>query len=358
MAGKVIVNDKVVDKVFATGVTVNEALADIYAGEIADKRKANDVFNKMTPMQIALYDAGITKRSTIRDMATYTTQGGNEWLFPAFVETRLTEINALDNNILNYLVKSEVNVNNMVTQSAYLDMTDPENQKNTKLARVTEGADLPLATIRLGESAIQLHKYGRAVQQTYEAAMTMRVDLFTKTIDMIANDVNNQKVEEAARVALAGDGNKNPATKLIATATKDKVTPEELKKALRMYYIATGMAPTTIIAGEEMFASLDDILYPTDQAPGVSAKFALSTPQMPMQDIKLILARNPLKVGSKNVAIILNSEFSLTKHTLAGSLIREMSQNIRNQTKLGTISEITGFSKNLPDGVMYIESAT
>lgn len=357
MAGKVIVNDNVVDKVFATGVSVNEALAEIYNGEIQDKIKDNALFGKMTPMQIALYDAGITKKSTISDMVM-TTQGGNEWLFPAFVETRLAEINAMDNNILRYLVKSETTVNTMVTQSAYLDMTDPENQKNAKLARVAQGSDLPLATIRLGENAIQLHKYGRAVEQTYEAAMTMRVDLFSKNIDMIANDVTNQKVEEAARVALVGDGNNNAAQKLMATTAKDTVSAEELGKALLDYYIMTGMVATTIIAGKELYASMYKMLYPTDQAAGASIKAILNTPQVPTQNINLILARNDLKVGAKNVALILNDEFSLTKHTLAGSMIREMSQNIRNQTKLGTISEITGFSKNLPDGVMYIESAT
>lgn len=357
MAGKVIVNDNVIEKVFSNGYTVNEALAEIYNGEIQDKIKNNSQFSKMTPMQIALYDAGITKKNTIQDMVM-TTQGGNEWLFPAYVETRLTEINAMDNNILRYLVKSETNVNSMVTQSAYLDMNDPDNQKNVKLARVAEGSDLPLATIKLGESAIQLHKYGRAVEQTYEAAMTMRVDLFTKTIDFIANDVTNQKVEAAARVALNGDGNNNAAKKLATTTTKDTVTADELGKALLDYYIMTGMVATTIIAGKEMYASMYKMLYPTDQAAGASIKAVLNTPQVPTQNINLILARNDLKVGSKNVAVILNDEFSLTKHTLAGSLIREMSQNIRNQTKLGTISEITGFSKNLPDGVMYIESAS
>ena len=355
MAEKVIINDQVIDKVLHKGYTVDEALAEMYEGIIADKVKDRAIFGKMTPTQIALADAGITKKSTLRDMATYTTQEGGEWLFPATVESTLHEF-VQRNQILQYMVKSEDTVNTMVTQSTFLDMRNPENKKNAKLARVSEGADLPLAVLTLGQSAITLHKYGRAVEQTYEAAMMMRVDMFTKTLEYIAQDVTDQEVEEAARICLVGDGNKNPAKSLLTTKTKDVVAASELTDALFQYWFETGLIPTTIVAGPEMFKSLSALVYDSKMESGASNRLTLNTPQIPVSNLNLICARNPLKVSDDNVALILNDQMSLTKHTFAGSLIQEMSQNIRNQTKLGTISEITGFSKNMPDGVMVITS--
>ncbi len=357
MANKIIITDEIMDDVWS-GKGVNDALREKYYGEIQDKINSNAFFKNMSPMQMALYDAGVTKNTRIGDvmnMGTISTQEAGEWLLPAYIDTRLREV-IEKNDILKYLVKSTVNAPTMVTQSAYLDMTDPENAKNAKKSRVAEGADLPLAKLKIGETAISLHKYGRAVQQTYEAAKLMTVDMFTKTLDMIANDVTNQEVEEAARVALEGDGNNNPADVLITTKAKDIVTAEELADALLDYWYKTGMAATTIVCGKEMYKNMYKMVYDVNQIFGVNSKFAMNTPQLPGATLNLICTKSDLKSGANNVALVLNNEMSLTKHVLNGSMIREYNKNIRNQTNLGTISEITGFSKNLPDGVMMIKS--
>lgn len=366
MANKIIVTENLLNDVWGGRKTVNEVLREKYYGEIQDKIKENEVFGKMTPMQIALYDAGITKKTYIGDVinqtGTISTQQAGEWILPAYIDTTLHEF--IDkNDILSYVVKSTDSVSSMVVQSHYLDMNDPDNLDNTELSLVDEGTDLPLATIKLGQSAINLRKFGRAVEQTYEAMSQMTFDAFTKTLELIASDASNQQLRRAIMVALKGDGNNNAAQGIdidkAAVKTDDEALKENLVKAFVQYNRSTRLPVTTVIAGGATFERLLMLGFKNDITSGVGGGYTFSAPQYSTSNIQLVdYGKNELKVGksyNKNGILLLNSSMSLTKHFLNGSKIREYNQNIRNQTRLGTISEIAGFSKNTPDGVKYIQ---
>lgn len=358
----IVITNKVIEKV-GLGYSMNEVLENFYREEIKTRKKEDEIVRNMTPMQMAVYDAGVGKSTTIGEIirgetlntGTITTQGATEWLVPAYIDTRLKEI-VDKTDILRFLVGTTENESSRVVESAYIDMTTPENKKNARKSRVAEGADLPLARITVGESAIKLFKYGRAVEQTYEALMEMRVNMLNKTLDMIGNDVTNQEVEAAIDVALNGDGNNNAAKSIGTTTTKNKITAEELLNGLVEYWKATKLPVQTIVAGDEMYKELYKMMYNSNELSGLMGKFSFNTPQIPGNSINLIYT-DELKVGSNNVIMLLNPSV-LTKHVLTGSSIREYQKNIRNQTELGTISEIVGFSKPIPDGVKLITSAS
>ena len=366
MANKVIITDEIMDSVWKGQRTVNELLSEKYYGEIQDKIKEDARFAKMTPMQIVLHDAGITKKTHIGDVTnstgTISTQQRLEWVVPAYIDTVLHEF--IDkNDILSYVVKSIDTVSSRIIQSHYLDMTDPDNLDNTELALVDEGTDLPLATIKLGEQAIRLRKFGRAVEQTYEAMNEMTFDSFTKILELIASDASNQQLKRAIMVALRGDGNNNAAQEITIDKTAVKTDDEALKKALVKAFVqysrSTKVPVTTIVAGGATFERLLMLGFKNDMTPGVGGGYTFSAPQYSISNIQLVdYGTNELKVGksyNKNGILLLNDSMSLTKHFLNGSKIREYNTNIRNQTRLGTISEIAGFSKNTPDGVKYIQ---
>ena len=46
------------------------------------------------------------------------------------------------------------------------------------MKRITEAAELPTAKLKLGESAINIYKYGRAIEASYEALRRMTLDVF------------------------------------------------------------------------------------------------------------------------------------------------------------------------------------
>lgn len=353
---QILITDSIMDIVWKTGDTVNEVLESKYEGILADRRKNNPKLENKSALKIAMIDAGIKPKTTIGEFInqTMTTQQGGEWLFPAYIDTTLREYIEKD-DILKYITNSTVSVSQMVVQASYLDMAETENKKNAMKSRVAEGADIPLAIIKTGDVAIQLHKFGRAVQRTYEAMLTTRVDLFTKLLDIIGSDVVNQELNEAVRVGIFGDGNDNASTSLATTANENIITSDELLDALIEYQKTTRLNPTTLVCGDEFYKQIVKFNYVTDVANGVSSRFTIDAPQIKGGNLKIIRADVP-QVGNKNVILILDSDKSLSKYTLNGSAIREYNRNIRNQTELGTISEIMGYSKNLPNAVKHITS--
>jgi hypothetical protein len=205
MPNKIIITDEIAQDVLKTGTSFDEVLNAKYADEIADRRAKDDRYKNMTPVKMAMIDAGIFGNSLIKDMFK---QGSDEFLFPAYWESKLRE-SLLATDIMQYVVSGEIGVPSTVVKNATLDLLSTANQPNVKKLRVEEGADLPLAKLTTGQSAISLFKKGRAVEATYEALMFWRVDLMSKLITAIANDVAQQNLEDAINVLLYGDGNNN-----------------------------------------------------------------------------------------------------------------------------------------------------
>ena len=351
---KILITDKIIADVSAGKGTINEVLKNEYYGTIQDKIKEKEEFKNMTPMQMALFDAGVTRNTLVGSVINdgYSVAGAGHLLVPTYIESTLKEF--IDkNDILSYVVGNTQMAQAQLIQAPHLDMTDEENKKATKKARVSEGADLPLAKITLGESGIRLFKHGRAVEQTYESMLLMTIDMFTKTLDLIANDASNQELDRAVEILANGDGNKNPAVKLGATVGAD-ITSDELIDALSDFYFLNNRPATTIVAGKKIFKNLQKLVYNREFAFGANARYAINTPQVPTGNINLVYADVP-QFEAKDVALIFNKEDALTKYVLQGSNIREYDNNIRNQTSLGTISEIAGFAKNIKDCVGYLQ---
>ena len=353
--GKIIITDDVIDSVLKGTHTINEALANKYEGEIQD-RKTKEICKNMTPLQMAFVDAEIGKNTTIRDVVnqgTITTAGAGHWLLPAFIDNTLHE--TVDRqDIMQYICNTVVSTPSRSVESVFLDLEETENKKNSKLARITEGADMPKAKLKIGEQSIRLQKYGRAVEQTYEAMLEMTVDMMAKTIEVIGKRIVKDQVNEATNVAFNGDGNNNKAGKLGDTASVNIITQDELLDFLVDFWIQTGMEATTIVAGPAMYKQLNKMVYNTNTAFGANARFTLDAPQISSNNLKLVLADELPKDSAKDIIMLLNNNTALTKYTLSGSKITEYDNNILNQTRLGTISEYVGFGKTFPNAVKYI----
>lgn len=344
MPNKIIITDDVMTKFFDPQNTksLNEILEEKYEGDLADWRAKQPVLEKATAVKIAAISAGITPNSTVKD---FNTQGKGEWLYPAYVDERIHE-EVGDLSIMPYLVKGSVATNSLSVVAPQLNLfSDEDNKDALKMKRVSAGADLPIAELKLGERGISLFKYGRAVQATYEALAYMRVDMFSKTLSLIAADVADMQAERAIEVLAKGDGNENPI-KTITAAGADSVTQDDLLDLMIAFQKQAKMPVTTLITGEKLFKQIWKMKYPADQTPGVNFNFTISTPQFANQNVQLIWSDKVPKLGSNKDAIIaLNSDMALTKYVAPNLNIREISKNIRNQTQLGTISEISGFAK-------------
>lgn len=356
---KICVNNAVIDK-YRSGMNINDALSDVFHGEIQDKIAENDAFSKMTPMQMVMHDAGITKYSTLGDiMNTAYTSGGmdsNEWLFPTWVETTIREA-AYAQNIISYLCDTTIGVDSNIVKSATLDMLSADNKPNVKKARVAEGADLPVAKIRIGDKAITLWKHGRAIELTYEAARRMRIDLFTKHMNAIISDIAFQNLDAAVDVLAKGDGNNNAAVKIGTLATDNTITAAELAGFLIDYWNANHYSADTLTCPIGFYKQLVGMTYDPTLAEGASMRVKFNTPQLGEQNLTILCADVP-KIGSKDALLLSSKSNTLIRYEENGSNIQENQNFARNQTRLLTASENSGYAINMTGSNMYIENKT
>lgn len=338
----IIIKDEHIQDVKTKGMNIVDVLTKAYEGEIADRVSKDERLKSFDAFQLAMMDAGISKHSAVKDFMTVSE---NRWLFPVFIDRTLRE-NVAKNDLMKYIASgTPVSVPALSVQGAYIDLVDNEDNKDaTKKKRVSEGSALPLATIEIGESAISLKKYGRAVEATYETIQYQTVDVFSRLLSYIANDVSNQEFARGVKVLIDGDGNNN-AAKVNTTASATLAASDLLTLAMNIFDDC-GAPLDIIIAPQKMFMALSQMMIVSNGGIGIIPGSTFKFPQGINNDIVVIYSKDiPEAAGSKEQLIGLSSGFGLTKYIAEGSSISEYDSNILTQKKLGTISEIAGFGK-------------
>lgn len=349
---KIILTDEIVADALSKGATITDMLAEKYEGEIADRIKSDERYAKIDAFQHALKDAGISKNSKVN--AFYDSSANtSDYLFPAWIEKRIAEtVNKHD--ILQYICSNTTVVPSRSINGTIIDLTESSNKENVKKARVSPGADLPLAKIGTSETATTLYKTGRAIETTYEDIMYQSIDVFGKTLDYIANDVANQEVAIALEV-LSKLNSSNVKT---WGASDEELTAARMVKFGCEYFDSCGMPATTIIAPLGSYASMALMNMPVTNKEKASPSLAFRMPQGILGNVELIYSSDVPKISSSEQIIALNKDFSLIKYVAQGSQIREIAKNIRNQTQIGTVSEISGFAKFVEKATLRMKQAT
>lgn len=348
----IFMNGAVFDS-YKRGNNLNDAITEVFGDEIKNRVAENPVFAKLSPLELVMHDAGFNKNSKVGEiMNAATVSGGvdvNQWLFPAWVETSLRE-KMYETDYLPNVVTTRISVDGNTVQSASLDLTSDENKKSIKKARIAEGADIPTGKIRIGSKAITLWKRGRAIEMTYEAVRRMKIDLFNVQLQAIASDIARQEMEAAIDVIVNGDGNANGAMEIGKTATANAITADDIVDALIEYSFVNNFNADTLIVPKKYLKSLAGLTYDTQLASGVSNRLTLDIPQINFSNVKVI--------GTENLSdkfVLSNRANTLIRYQENGSNIQEMDNFIRNQTKLMTLTENSGYAINVMGSNMYME---
>lgn len=351
MKARIIVTDEIITDSLSVGKSVTDVLAAKYEGEIADRIKSDERLKNLDAFQFAMMDAGIGKSSVIAEFYKTTE---SEWLFPVFIDRRLRE-SVASMNILPYITESIEPVRHSSAQGSKV-LWDEDNKDATRKKRVAEGTDLPLAIIKLSDFAITLKKRGRAVQTTYETIMFQTLNMFGKHLDMIANDLSNQQAGDAIEVLVNGDGNKNAAD-FVSVTGANGLTNEELVIFAIEFWKKSKLPLTTLIAGDgEFFRKLMLTKFNINEINGMMTGSRFNFPQAQLADLTVLYDERVPQGGGKEQMIGLNKDHALTKYVAVGSQIREIDKNIRNQTNLGTISEIANFAKSTDAATLILRA--
>ncbi|MCX7771678.1 MAG: hypothetical protein N2376_01020 [Clostridia bacterium] len=279
----------------------------------------------------------------------------NKVLFPEFIARTLVKA-MTDFPLYKFLVAKRTPIDGNVYKAAYLDLSEASNKKAAEMKRVTEAADLPVAKLKLGQSAITLYKYGRAIEASYEALRRMSIDLFNIHVARIGVDAAENKIGEILDVIVDGDGNSNAAPKTKLTDLDSSATA--LTKAAWIKFLLKfyPYGCDTVVANEDGLIQILEVLYPKsevasklDELLAGGLQVSVKLPQNLISNITLLYSPNVDKIGGKEAIVGLNRGSTVEEIFEVGSTISEADKFIKNQTQILTVSENSGFRKIFKD---------
>ncbi len=278
----------------------------------------------------------------------------NKILFPEYVARTLVQA-MVQYPVFQYLVAARTMIDSNVYKAGYLDLDDAKNKKATQMRRVTEAADLPIAKLKLGETAINIYKYGRAIEASYEALRRMSIEVFNIHLQEIGVQAADNKIAEILSIIKDGDGNNNAATRYKAkdldSSFSTTLTRTAWIKFLLKFY---PRACNTIVSNEDGLLQILEVLYPAsntaakmDELIANGLNVAVKLPQNLVTNVTLLYSPHVEKIGDKVAIYGLNRESAIEEIVEVGSTISEVDKFIKNQTELLTVSENSGFRKIL-----------
>lgn len=214
--------------------------------------------------------------------------------------------------------------------------------------RVGESAEIPLGKLTPAQHVIQLHKYGRGIDLSYEAMRRLRVDRLAWWIQFAALQDEIDKVSAAITVLVSGDGNGNAATNhnLLTLDTAADSGTLTLKGWLnfRMQFAQPYMLTHSLMRAA---AALQLMLLNVGSANVPLAGANLGGTAMALTPINL--TADAVRYGwtddvAASVILGYDRRFGLEMVTEIGSEITETERFITSQRQIMVISEVLGFA--------------
>lgn len=361
---KIFVKDADIEAAAAEGISLsqylNKANADIvekFDGEL-------DAFD------IALLSAGIIVRDDPEhglqssSMMSFFTTNENKNLFPEFVIRQIRQISNRNDNLVSKLVASTRVIDGDAARQIVLDLSDtPAGQKNRKALkerRIAEGSDIPVATIKLGETAIKIYKYGIGIKATYEVLRRTTVDMFRKQMELVSLQASVDEVGTVIETIIEGDGNTNAATvykasDLNSDAVEGKIDSTTLLKFLTADK-ASGIVFDTVVTDDDVYVDFLTTLMDKNLTNAINPKVQFVFPQTFINNLTVIYSEDLTKTANNKSRIIgLAKDYAIEKVIEAGSIINEVTKVASNQTQVAYMTENAGFSKIDPRASAILE---
>ncbi len=216
-------------------------------------------------------------------------------------------------------------------------------------SRVGEGAEIPAVKIATHDKTVNLVKFGRRLDITYEANRRIPIDLLSFYVTRIAIAVEADKVDKALSVLINGDGNTNTAATSYNLTTLDSGTSANVLTlkawlALKMKY-KNPLMLTTVLAQDASVLSL--MLLNSGSA---NIPLVLLGPQFSGLGVTPINQglRDGARVGWLDSApsgklVTFDKRLALERVFEIGSPIQETEKDVISQINSLVLSEVEGY---------------
>lgn len=270
-------------------------------------------------------------------------------LFPEFISRTIRAV-ALQPNILDAVVGMTTGITGSDLYRAFY-LTDDADSRT--LRRVSQGAEIPTATLTGGDHTITLKKYGRRLLGTYEVFRHMAIDRFAFHLMQIGQQAMIDKAATAIDIAINGDGNTSTAATTVTLSSVDaaaggKVTGKGWLgfgiKFNEPYKATTIVAEKTRIV-ELMLANVGSANLTMAQLAAVmqqnSGVNQLDFPE-PIFGAVRVYGRDLAALSNKVLALDRNNAIEMI--TELGTSITETDKIISRQFNEIVVSEVVGFA--------------
>lgn len=278
-----------------------------------------------------------SKVLTVHDF--YHTDTAVTSLFPAFLESEI-QAGLLANGLVSWLTMGTVQADSAKVTGLY----DSTGQTERSLRLIGEGGELPTVKLTLADSTINLNKFGRAVQVSYEAMAAQRIDAIGAHMRRMTQQVAIDETDLALHTLIAGDGTTAGAAESNSTDV-DVATAGTIAYSDLVSWVLTFSEPylcDKAVGGSTDLAQILNLAEFKDSAYTSAANVQAASPK------GVQFARWSGGVtGSSYVdrlVIGIDSRNALQKYTWGG-FINETDQIIRQQIREFTFSYYAGFRK-------------
>lgn len=348
---KILVQAADAEAAATEGISLSTYLNNKYANIVEKFEGELDAFD------IALLSRGIITRDNLEfgvqssPMMKFFTTDENKILFPEFIIRQLRQISGMP-SIINSIVASTRVINGDSAKQIVLDLSNtPAGQKNKKALkerRIAEGANIPVAELKLGEIGIKIYKYGIGVKATYEVLRRTTIDMFRKQMELVSVQASYDQVGAVIDVIINGDGNTNPAVVYSASTLNPASTEGKVDETTLIKFLVE-QAPfnyDTILVDKEIYTQVCTILMDKNLTNAINPKVSFEFPQGLLSKLAVIYSEDlPLTADNKHQIIGLAKNYAIEKTIEAGSMINEVSKTVENQTQLAVMTENAGFNK-------------
>lgn len=333
------------------GISLSTYLNNKYADIVEKYNGELDAFD------IALLSKGIIVKDNLEfgiqssSMMTFFTTDENKMLFPEFMVRQLRQISGMP-SIINEIVASTRVITGDAAKQVVLDLSNTpagaKNKQALKKRRIAEGANIPVATLKLGEIAIKIYKYGIGVKATYEVLRRTTIDMFRKQMELVSLQAGYDEVGAVVEVIVEGDGNTNAAQVYKASELNPDAKEGKIDEITLVKFLVK-QAPfnyDTILVDEEIYTQICTILLDKNLTNAINPRVNFEFPQGLLSNLRVIYSEDlGLSKDGKHQIIGLAKKYAIEKTVEAGSIINEVSKTIENQTQLAVMTENAGFNK-------------
>jgi hypothetical protein len=220
----------------------------------------------------------------------------------------------------------------------------------SSMTRVGEGAEVPRVKLVGGERAIDLYKFGRSLEATYEQLRRQRVDKIAMHIQRLAVQAEIDKLAKVIDVMVNGDGNSGTSatnydlTTLDTAATAGTLTLKAWL-AFKMKFANPYMATTALvnegIALQMVLLNAGSANVPLVTIGGMSGFGSFTQINNGLADgVRLGWTSDApsLKI------LAFDNRFAVERVTEVGADITEIERFTTRQTQVLTMTEIEGYA--------------